>query len=123
MFARLDALPRDQERYGFEVKWDGIRAIGYWEPGRWRLASRNLHDITATWPELRAIGRQLGSRSVVLDGEIVAFNEQGRPSFERLQPRMHLTGDATGLLFSPEQALARVSEHGDLFTPVLTCVQ
>jgi bifunctional non-homologous end joining protein LigD len=94
MFARLGALPHEQERYGFEVKWDGIRAIGYWEPGRWRLESRNLHDITAAWPELRAIGRQLGSRSVVLDGEIVAFDEHGRPSFERLQPRMHLRGDA-----------------------------
>src|SRR5215211_4950964 len=47
MLARLDGLPRDDERYGFEVKWDGIRAIGYWEPGRWRLASRNVRDITA----------------------------------------------------------------------------
>jgi bifunctional non-homologous end joining protein LigD len=94
MFARLGGLPREQERYGFEVKWDGIRAIAYWEPGRWRLESRNLHDITAAWPELRGIGRQLGSRSAVLDGEIVAFDEQGRPSFERLQPRMHLRGEA-----------------------------
>src|SRR4051794_30143681 len=94
MFARLGELPREEERYGFEVKWDGIRAIGYWEPGRWRLESRNLHDVTAAWPELRGIGRQLGSRSAVLDGEIVAFDEQGRPSFERLQPRMHLRGDA-----------------------------
>src|SRR5215211_1188060 len=94
MLARLDGLPRDEEAYGFEVKWDGIRAVGYWEPGRWRLESRNLRDITATWPEVRAIGRQLGARSVVLDGEIVAFDEHGRPSFERLQPRMHLTGEA-----------------------------
>jgi bifunctional non-homologous end joining protein LigD len=94
MFARLDGLPRDEELYGFEIKWDGIRAIGYWEPGRLRLESRNLHDITAAWPELRAIGRQLGSNAAVLDGEIVAFDDQGRPSFERLQPRMHLRGDA-----------------------------
>src|SRR5215210_734701 len=94
MLARLDGLPHEETAYGFEVKWDGIRAVGCWDAGRWRLGSRNLRDITASWPEIRAIGRQLGSRSVVLDGEIVAFDEQGRPSFERLQPRMHLTGDA-----------------------------
>jgi bifunctional non-homologous end joining protein LigD len=94
MLARLDGLPRDEERYGFEVKWDGIRAVGYWEPGRWRLASRNLRDITATWPEVRGIGEQLGACSAVLDGEIVAFDDDGRPSFERLQPRMHLSGES-----------------------------
>jgi len=63
MFARLDGLPRDEDAYGFEIKWDGIRAIGYWEPGRWRLESRNLREIAARWPEVRAIGRQLGSRA------------------------------------------------------------
>src|SRR5215207_2235593 len=94
MLARLGGLPGDQDAYGFEIKWDGIRAVGYWEPGRWRLESRNLRDITGTWPEVRAIGRQLGARSAVLDGEIVAFDDRGRPSFERLQPRMHLTGEA-----------------------------
>src|SRR5215208_6554672 len=94
MLARLDGLPAREDAYGFEVKWDGIRAIGYWEPGRWRLESRNLRDLTAAWPELRAIGEQLGSRSAVLDGEIVAFDEGGRPSFERLQRQIHLRGDA-----------------------------
>src|SRR3954454_11216281 len=92
MLARLDRLPADEQAYGFEIKWDGIRAIGYWEPGRWRLESRNLRDVTAVWPEVRAIGRQLGSRSAVLDGEIVAFDDRRRPSFERLQRRMHLAG-------------------------------
>ena len=76
------------------MKWDGIRAIAYYEPGRFRLESRNLNDITAQYPELRRLGRQLGSRDAVLDGEIVAFDERGRPSFERLQQRMHLTRDA-----------------------------
>jgi bifunctional non-homologous end joining protein LigD len=94
MLATLDGLPAREDAYGFEVKWDGIRAIGYWEPGRWRLESRNLRDITDAWPELRAIGGQLGSRSAVLDGEIVAFDRTGKPSFERLQPRMHLRGES-----------------------------
>jgi bifunctional non-homologous end joining protein LigD len=94
MLARLGELPRDEQAHGFEVKWDGIRALGYREPGRWRLENRNLREITPVWPEIRAIGEQLGSRSVVLDGEIVAFDDHGRPSFERLQSRMHLEGEA-----------------------------
>jgi bifunctional non-homologous end joining protein LigD len=65
MLARLGALPADEEGYGFEIKWDGVRRIGYWEPGRWRLESRNLRDITTIWPEVRAIGRRLASRSAV----------------------------------------------------------
>jgi bifunctional non-homologous end joining protein LigD len=94
MLAKLGSLPSDEQRYGFEVKWDGIRAIAYYEPGRFRLESRNLNDVTAQYPELRRLGRQLGSRDSVLDGEIVAFDDRGRPSFERLQQRMHLTRDA-----------------------------
>jgi bifunctional non-homologous end joining protein LigD len=94
MLAQLGDLPGDGGRYGYEVKWDGIRALAYWRPGRLRVETRNLADVTARWPELRELGRQLGARSAVLDGEIVAFDETGRPSFERLQSRMHLTGEA-----------------------------
>jgi bifunctional non-homologous end joining protein LigD len=94
MLARLGPLPRDEERYGFEVKWDGVRAIAYLEPGRLRLESRNLNDITAQYPEVRSLSRELGARPAVLDGEIVAFDEGGRPSFERLQRRMHLSSEA-----------------------------
>ena len=56
-----------------------------------RIESRNLNDVSARYPELRALGLQLGSREAVLDGEIVAFDEHGRPSFERLQRRMHVS--------------------------------
>ena len=94
MMAKLAELPRDEDRYAFEIKWDGIRAILYYEPGRMRMEGRRLTDITSRYPELRPLGRQLGSRSAVLDGEIVAFDERGRPSFERLQHRMHLVGDS-----------------------------
>jgi bifunctional non-homologous end joining protein LigD len=94
MLAQLGELPADSDRYGFEVKWDGIRAIAYRRPGRWHVETRNLADVTQRWPELRDLARQLGARSAVLDGEIVAFDGSGKPSFERLQSRMHLTGDA-----------------------------
>jgi bifunctional non-homologous end joining protein LigD len=91
MLAGAGALPRDERRWSFEVKWDGVRAIAYVRPGRLRLESRNLNDITEAYPEVRGILRDLGMREAVLDGEIVAFDEDGRPSFERLQRRMHVT--------------------------------
>ena len=61
------------------------------EPGRLRFESRNRNDITASYPELRALNRALSSHRAILDGEIVAFDEDGRPSFGRLQSRMHVT--------------------------------
>jgi bifunctional non-homologous end joining protein LigD len=87
-------VPRDDENWAHEIKWDGIRAIAYCETGRLRLESRTLRDITSTYPELRAVAAELGSTEAVLDGEIVAFDEDGRPSFERLQGRMNLASDA-----------------------------
>jgi bifunctional non-homologous end joining protein LigD len=91
MLASAGRLPADDEEWGFEIKWDGVRAIAYWQPNQLRIESRNLNDVSARYPELRALGLQLGSREAMLDGEIVAFDEQGRPSFERLQRRMHVS--------------------------------
>ncbi|HYZ81102.1 MAG TPA: DNA polymerase ligase N-terminal domain-containing protein, partial [Solirubrobacteraceae bacterium] len=91
MLAGTGTLPRDEEKWSFEVKWDGVRAIAYVKPGRLRLESRNLNEITDAYPEVRGILRDLGMREAVFDGEIVAFGEDGRPSFERLQRRMHVT--------------------------------
>jgi bifunctional non-homologous end joining protein LigD len=93
MLARSGPLPPEDGRWAYEIKWDGVRAIGYAEGGRLRLASRNGRDITPRYPELRALGRALGAREAVLDGEVVAFDADGRPSFQRLQGRMHLTGE------------------------------
>jgi bifunctional non-homologous end joining protein LigD len=84
-------LPRDQSRWSFEVKWDGVRALAYAQPGRLRLESRNLRDITDGYPEVRGLIRDLGMREAVFDGELITFDEQGRPSFERLQRRMNVT--------------------------------
>jgi bifunctional non-homologous end joining protein LigD len=95
MLASPGKVPQRPSEWGFEVKWDGIRAITYWRPGRMRVESRNLNDITSRYPELRALGETLGAHEVVLDGEIVAFGEDGKPSFERLQRRMHVGSDGT----------------------------
>lgn len=94
MLTRLSALPSDDAHYAYEIKWDGIRAILYVEGGRVRIQSRNLLDITRQYPELRPLGEALGARPAVLDGEIVALDENGRPSFERLQTRMGLVSDS-----------------------------
>ncbi len=94
MLARTGALPREDGGWAYEIKWDGVRAIAYSSPGALRLESRNLNDITHKYPELSQMGRALGSQSAVLDGEIVAFDEQGRPSFSALQQRMQLSSEA-----------------------------
>jgi bifunctional non-homologous end joining protein LigD len=89
MLARLSKLPGNEDDWGFEVKWDGIRAILYSgkRNGDIMLENRNLRDITFKYPELHP----LAGLGAVVDGEIVALDDNGRPSFERLQARMHLS--------------------------------
>jgi bifunctional non-homologous end joining protein LigD len=89
MLARAGSLPADEGDWAFEVKWDGVRAIAYSRPGELRVESRNLNDITDSYPELFGVNAALGSHSAVLDGEIVALDGDGRPSFSALQHRMH----------------------------------
>jgi bifunctional non-homologous end joining protein LigD len=96
MMARLGDLPpaREQERWAYEIKWDGVRAIAHSEPGRLRFHSRNLHDITPRYPELSKLNRALSHHRAILDGEIVALDAEGKPSFGALQRRMHLTSES-----------------------------
>jgi DNA ligase D-like protein (predicted ligase)/DNA ligase D-like protein (predicted 3'-phosphoesterase) len=94
MLATLSKLPKDDGSWGYEIKWDGVRAIAYCQGGRVQLETRNLHEVSAQYPEIRRLGAELGAREAVLDGELVTFDEQDRPSFQRLQSRMHLTSDS-----------------------------
>ncbi|MGI8413658.1 MAG: DNA ligase D [Solirubrobacteraceae bacterium] len=94
MLARAGPLPSSEREWSFEVKWDGVRAIAYAQPGRLRLESRNQREITDAYPEVRGLLEDLGMREAVLDGEIVVFDDDGRPSFERLQRRMHVSSPA-----------------------------
>ncbi len=79
----------------FEVKWDGMRAVVAVDGSQVRLQSANGKDTTASFPELAGLGAALGTSSAVLDGEIVAFDDAGRPDFGRLQQRMHIAGART----------------------------
>lgn len=78
------------EEWALEWKWDGIRVLARADGGRVRLLSRRGNDVTATYPELAGLPRVLRGDALV-DGEIVALDTQGRPSFERMQQRMNLT--------------------------------
>ena len=95
MMATLAPDVPDGDDWAYEVKWDGVRAILYTGGGRARLTSRNLRDVTSRYLELRELGRTLGTREVVLDGEIVTFDESGKPSFGQLQRRMHVASEST----------------------------
>ncbi len=94
MLARSGPLPQSSEGWAFEFKWDGVRAITCWDGRRTRLQSRTLADITFQYPELHNLGEYLDANAI-LDGEIVALDEQGRPSFSKLQPRMHVERPAS----------------------------
>lgn len=72
----------------YEIKWDGVRALCFLEQGKLRLVSRKGTPMDRQYPELAALPRYVSATDAVLDGEIVALDEHGRPSFERLQPRI-----------------------------------
>lgn len=90
MLASPGTMPTDSDRWAFEFKWDGARVVAYIDGGRVRLMSRNDLDVTVTYPELHPLGLDLGSRPAILDGEVIALDEKGVPSFGVLQQRMHV---------------------------------
>ena len=82
--------PFDSPQFTYEAKWDGVRTLAFVDGGEVRLQTRNLLDCTKQYPEAHGAAEALtGGYQAILDGEIVAFDEKGVPSFQRLQPRMH----------------------------------
>jgi bifunctional non-homologous end joining protein LigD len=96
MLATLGELP--PPGWAYEFKWDGVRAVLYVDRGRVQVTTRNDRDVTDGYPELRALLDRFPRRQVVVDGEIVALDAQGRPSFGLLQQRMHVRSPSAGLL-------------------------
>jgi len=95
MLASPGTLPRSgAHQWAYELKWDGIRALATIADETARLSSRTGRDITSAYPELRPLGQVTRGLSAVLDGEIVALDDSGRPSFGRLQRRMNLQDPA-----------------------------
>ena len=89
MLAKASRLPKDNNLYAFEIKWDGIRALIHYDGRNIKILSRNSKDITSQYPEILQIAPSL-PYPVILDGEIVAFDQNGRPCFSQLQHRMGL---------------------------------
>src|SRR5690242_4529151 len=85
-------LPPDDGNWAYEMKWDGMRAlVGVDGDDVW-ITSRAGNDATGRFPEVVGLAGALGDVDALLDGEIVALDEGGVPSFERLQPRMQAHG-------------------------------
>ena len=87
MLATSVAKAFDNPDWLFEIKWDGYRAVAFIEDGGVRLVSRNQNDLTAQFPELGALPKVIKAGRAVIDGEIVALDEEGRPSFSLMQQR------------------------------------
>jgi bifunctional non-homologous end joining protein LigD len=87
MLATPTEEPFDSADWLYEIKWDGYRAVAFVTDGKLRLVSRNQNDLTAQFPELRDLPRFLKAQKAVVDGEVVAVDTQGRPSFSLMQQR------------------------------------
>lgn len=105
MTAVSGELPQDDASWAYEIKWDGMRTLVAIEGGALSARSRRRHHIEAGLPELDALPAAVGPIDVLLDGELVTF-EEGTPSFARLAERMHVLDRPTA---------ARVAER----TPVV----
>ena len=95
MLATPLAEPPTGDGWAYEIKWDGIRALAYVGGGSLKLSARRGADHTPRYPELAGFPEALGGHDAVLDGEIVAFDDEGRPRFQLLQRRMGLSTEAT----------------------------
>jgi bifunctional non-homologous end joining protein LigD len=103
-------LPRDDGRWAYEFKWDGVRALVFVEGGTVRVQGRSQRDFTVQYPEVTGIGAAVdgrGTHDAVLDGEIVALGADGTPSFQTLQRRMHVV--------SPHDVRTRMADAPVIF--------
>lgn len=79
--------PFDSPDWLFEIKWDGYRAVAFIEGGKVRLVSRNQNELTHRYPELKDLPKSVKAKNAILDGEVIALDDEGRPSFSRMQQR------------------------------------
>ncbi len=90
MLATSVDKPFDDPEWLFEIKWDGYRAIAFLEDGKLRLVSRSQNDLTAQFAELAGLPALVKAKSAILDGEVVALDDEGRSSFSLMQQRTGL---------------------------------
>lgn len=90
----VDGLPEGPD-WRYEVKWDGVRALCFLQDRNVRLISRSGRAIDRQYPEISAAHENFAAESAIVDGEIVALDDEGRPRFELLQPRISVTGTSS----------------------------
>ncbi len=91
MSANASASPPPGSGWVYEIKWDGVRAVVFVDSGKLRMISRNGNSYDRQYPELSVIPHQIAAETAILDGEIALLDENGRSSFELMQPRIHQT--------------------------------
>ena len=108
MMATLTDAAFDDDDWLYEVKWDGYRVEAVVSDGRARIWTRNRVDAATYFPNLAGPAPWIDAEQAIVDGEVVAFDEEGRPSFSRLQEK-------TGL-----RALEMATRRADPDAPTLT---
>ena len=88
MLTEKEERPFTDSDWIFEVKWDGTRALCFYDGGKFKLQNRRLYDTTYRYPDIRVLAK---ADRAIFDGEVVIMWE-GKPSFEKLQEREHLAG-------------------------------
>jgi bifunctional non-homologous end joining protein LigD len=98
MLATLATKAFDDDDWLFEIKWDGFRVQAVVDHGKVRILTRNLNDAATYFPRLLANARWIEAEQAIVDGEVVAIDEDGRPDFSLLQTKL---GDkeASGLVY------------------------
>jgi bifunctional non-homologous end joining protein LigD len=110
MLATLQERPFSGADWIFEIKYDGVRVLAERRGESLEMVGRNGTLITNRYPELRDALKRLPADYFVIDGEIVALDERGQPSFQKLQARMHLTN-----AYDIERAAMAVPVEGVFF--------
>src|SRR4051794_10078777 len=111
LVAKLPSGPEWQ----YELKWDGYRAIAVKRGDEVKLYSRNHRALTSQFPSVAKQLQQLRCRDAVLDGELVAFDEQGRPSFQLMQNSSRATRPVAFIAFD----VLNIDSHAPLTPPLV----
>src|SRR5260221_8062325 len=98
MLATLASKPFSDPDWLYEIKWDGFRVEAVVSDGKVRIYTRNLKDAETYFPRLLSPPSWIEAREAIVDGEVVALDDAGRPDFSLLQERLGDAG-ALGLLY------------------------
>jgi bifunctional non-homologous end joining protein LigD len=104
MLPRRGSLPGQEDAFGYEIAWGGLRTMLWSEPGHIRKAeARGVEGVVGRFPELRGIARELGSTEAVLDGELAVLDEAGHPDPELLRERKRASSESVARRLSGQR--------------------